>query len=487
VTCDYDSIQAAVNSVAAGTVIKVAAGVYTDTDGDGIALVGVTAFLELLGRSSAGAQNPTTAPSLLSAPPHARSRRPAAVTSSAVVTVCRPGGVTCDYDSIQAAVNSVAAGTVIKVAAGVYTDTDGDGIVVILDRMVRLQGGYSTSDWNTPNPDSTPAFIDGEGQNRGLYIASNVSPIVEGFHIRHGHAISGGGVYIAEGTGTPWLHRNRIYENTATGNGGGIYVAGGKPTLENNLIYANTASLGGGIHLAGGFPVVQYNTIYGNQASVDGGGIYFIGTPVIRASVIVQNVASSGGGIYRGGGNYMPEYNDVWNNAGGDYGGFGIVVPPGDIHADPRFADAARADFHLLAGSPCIDTADPAHYPGHDYDGYARPFGTLPDIGAHEFYAGRCFARVESGAVYSSVQTAVNNSNPGALVRVAGICSGVEQSGVTSQTVRIDRALTLRGLHAHQLGRGRLVDQPHHPGCRRKGTRHLYCSIHTGRCDHRGV
>jgi len=410
-----------------------------------LALVGVMAFLELLSRSNAGAQNSPTAPAPLPAPSHARSRQPAAVASSAVVTVCRPGGVICDYDSIQAAVNSVAAGTIIKVAAGVYTDTDGDGTVVVIDRMVRLQGGYSTSDWSAPDPDSTPAFIDGEGQNRGVYIAPDVSPVIEGFHIRHGHAISGGGVYIAEGTGAPHLHRNRIYENAATENGGGIYVAGGKPTVENNLIYANTASLGGGIYLAGGFPVVQYNTIYGNQASVDGGGIYFIGTPVIRASIIVQNAASSGGGIYRGGGNYMPEYNDVWNNTGGDYGGFGVTVPPRDIHVDPLFADATRADFHLLTGSPCIDAADPAHYPGLDYDGYARPFGTLPDIGAHEFYVGTCFARVESGAVYSSVQTAVNNSNPGALVRVAGICAGVEQSGVTSQTVRIDRALILRG------------------------------------------
>ncbi|MCX7682878.1 MAG: right-handed parallel beta-helix repeat-containing protein, partial [Anaerolineae bacterium] len=447
-----------------------------------LALAGVVAFATLLQESQAGAQHALISPVLLPVRLHSPSAprpRPAAITSSAVVTVCRASG--CDYDSIQAAVHSVRAGTIIKVASGIYTDTDGDRTVVRLDRTVTLLGGYSVSNWDTPDPEANPVIIEGEGENRGVYIAPDVSPVIEGFHIRSGRAISGGGIYIAAGVGMPHLRRNRIYGNVAEDKGGGLYIAGGRPTVENNLIYANAARLGGGLYLAGGFPAVQYNTIYGNQASVDGGGIYFIGTPIIRASIIVQNAASSGGGIHRGGGNYLPEYNNVWNNTGGDYGGFGVIVPPKDIHADPLFRNAGNADFHLLAGSPCIGAADPTYYPEDDYDGYARPFGSMPDIGAHEFYTGTCFARVESGTVYSSVQTAVSHSNPGALVRVAGLCVGVAQSGATTQTVRIDRALTLRGGYtltnweepdwtAHRTvldadGRGRVIYiAPHIPG-----------------------
>ena len=41
-------------------------------------------------------------------------------------------------------------------------------------------------------------------------------------------------------------------------------------------------------------------------------------------------------------------------------------------------------DFHLLAGSPCIDRGTPEEAPDHDLDGDPRPQGAAVDVGADE-------------------------------------------------------------------------------------------------------
>jgi len=404
----------------------------------------------------------------------ARPRAPLQGGGAPVVTVCRPDVGACDYPHVQDAVTAVAPGTIIKVAMGVYTDTDGDFRVVEILKTVTIQGGYTTTNWSSPDPEAYPTILDGANQAQVVYIATGISPVLSGFHIRAGNANrvgqnTGGGIYVASGSGAPVIEKNRIYGNAASTYGGGVYIAGGFPTLrgnriydnvasnqgggvyivgsspllENNLIYSNTTTgQGGGIYISSGSPLVRYNTLYRNVASVSGGGVFFRGSPVLSATIIVSNTAGSTGGIFRQDSTALPQYNDVWGNVGGDYNfTHGIK----DIQQDPRLKDPARADFQLEADSPCIDKADPTYYPDEDFRNYARPFGYVPDIGAYEFYTGTCFARIASGEVFSDVQTAVSESASGALVRIAGLCVGVRQTGAVSQTARIDRALTLRG------------------------------------------
>ncbi|MFQ6099686.1 MAG: right-handed parallel beta-helix repeat-containing protein [Anaerolineae bacterium] len=356
---------------------------------------------------------------------------------SSVITVCS----TCPYTTVQAAVSAVAEYGTVKVAQGVYTDTDGNGEVVAITKTITLRGGYTTTNWSTSDPIACPTVLDGEGGAQVLYVASGTAPVIEGLHIRNGWATNGGGVYIAGGG--PTLRRNRIYNNAVTGYGGGIYIAGGEPRLENNLVYSATSQRGGGVYVAGGTPLLHHNTLYDNQASKYGGGIYVgSGEPVISATIVVSNVAPSGdgGGIYSSGSSTITlGYNDVWGNSGGNYSG--VTTGTTDISTDPLFVDPVGADFRLQAGSTCVDYVPLTQTVAVDYRGWARPVGERADVGAYELYPGNCFAKIEGATrVYTTVQAAVDVAGADDLVKVAGYCTG---SG--SEVVNLNTALTLRG------------------------------------------
>ena len=365
-----------------------------------------------------------------------------------VITVCSG----CPITSVQAAVNAAATGDTIKVAQGVYTDANTDGVVVVITKMLTLRGGYTTTNWTVSDPEIYRTQLNGLGAARVISIAAGIAPTVEGFEICNGDADKGGGVYIAGGS--PTLRSNRIYSNTADA-GGGVYIAAGSPVVQNNLIYLNQSSIigfsgGGGVYVADGTSLLQHNTFYANAAVSYGGGVYIAaGSPVISATIIASNAAFPGtiygGGIYAFGGSApILDYNDVWDNTGGNY--WGTTAGGNSISANPLFENPAAENFRLLAGSPCRDLVPVAHSVGLDYEGRARPFGEQSDVGAHEFYSTDiCSVRLGSGRVYTSVQAAVDAAGEGDLIKVAGYCAGVEgRSGVT-QTVYISKGLTLRG------------------------------------------
>jgi len=376
-------------------------------------------------------------------------RMPAAPQAGGAVYCVTPGGGSfpgdCDqvFTTVQAAVDAIAAGGTVKVATGTYTDTNGDGWVVVINKSLTLQGGYTTSNWRTPDPDGHPTYLDGQNSAQVVRITGNVAPVVAAFHIRNGAATSGAGVYI--GGGQPTLARNRIYDNVASTSGGGVYVAAGEALLENNLVYGNTALTGGGLYVATGSAVVRFSTFYGNNASLDGGGIYvFSGSPSIYASIVVSNTAAAGGGVFASAGNAVVDYNNVWDNIGGNYGGM-VAAGEHSTSTAPLLVNPGGGDFHLQAGSVCIDYLPITITTALDYDGWARPLGPQADLGAHEFYTGTCFVRVAAGRVYTSVQEAVDASSPGDLLRIAGYCAGVESRAGMLQVAYVDRRLTLQG------------------------------------------
>jgi hypothetical protein len=215
----------------------------------------------------------------------------------------------------------------------------------------------------------------------------------------------GGGLAVCNGT----IQTNTIRNNSANV-GGGLYVCGG--TVQNNVISENSVEKtrdgahgwGGGLHQCMG--TIRNNLICGNLADGWGGGLYYCSDAIIRNNTICDNSGSYGGGVSRGGtiqncilwGNMCtregaqvyqasPTYSCIEGWTGGG---------PGNISANPVFADPGNGDYHLRseAGrwdpnneiwvqddvtSPCIDGGDP----NSDWTGELWPHGKRVNMGAY--------------------------------------------------------------------------------------------------------
>ena len=119
--------------------------------------------------------------------------------------------------------------------------------------------------------------------------------------------VNGAGVYWAEGPGVWDTEGNEtnIYENKASGNGGGLATVGPHnrtiPARVN--IYDNVAQSGGGVWMGGSGTLTMNNgtnPIHGNKATGNGGGVYIsTGTFTQSGSSITDNDATGdGGGVY---------------------------------------------------------------------------------------------------------------------------------------------------------------------------------------------
>jgi hypothetical protein len=235
---------------------------------------------------------------------------------------------------------------------------------------------------------------------------------------------NGGGIF---NSGILTLNNSTVSGNTARGNGGGIANDQGTMTLINSTVSGNTLGpgRGGGISNTGSLAVVN-STISGNTTLAGGGGIANEGTMVANNTTITQNVAAdtpgAGGGIFNGGTVNLVNTILAGNFGGGIAGGadcagtltsqgFNLIgriddrfcpitgTTTGNRTGDPllgslRFNGGATLTHHPLAGSPAIDTGNPAGGPNScntvDQRNFKRPVdGDLNgsarcDIGAVE-------------------------------------------------------------------------------------------------------
>jgi len=347
------------------------------------------------------------------------------------------GSASAPFKTIQKAADTVNAGDTVIVDDGVYTDTDGNDVVVYVRR------GGTSSAWVTfKSKNKQGAKIDGANfrTKHGWHLDA-AYVIVQDFDIYGmcgtvgaqgadgvdvetnnvkivGNAIHDIGRYCTDepygldgiligAKDSVTISQNRVYNigRLAPGENGcnpstsyyqnvdhGIYVDGSSNvTILNNLLYNNKR--GWSIHV---YPDPVSNLTISNNtfvfpnpyrpgqvvlaATINGGTIsnnvfYQPTTSGIRYSQgTLSNVTIQKNITY--GGTVL--YNETSSSAG-------LSVSGNMDNKDPMLANPAGLDFHITASSPAIDAGVANASVSTDFDGKNRPQGGGYDIGAFEF------------------------------------------------------------------------------------------------------
>jgi predicted outer membrane repeat protein len=203
-------------------------------------------------------------------------------------------GTGCTHPTIQAAVNSVGAGSSaeIRVNSGTYSEA-----VSIINKSIQLIGGYTSCMASSPESTTTIQALSG---TRPLTVATGSSGTrsvtISNFNLTNGSVTaldSGGGVWAtASGTATLVLemHNAQITGNSSLSGGGGLH-------METFAAGSTVLAL-----------LTEELVISNNNAATRGGGIWCSGPGTgeitIRGGRIRQNVAGTpadsdgeGGGI----------------------------------------------------------------------------------------------------------------------------------------------------------------------------------------------
>ncbi len=252
-------------------------------------------------------------------------------------------------------------------------------------------------------------FNQGEG-TFGAGICSNIATVTitentieENRTKKSSYGYGGGGIYLYASDAL--IAGNRIINNSAEGNGGGIY-GNGTYVLINNLIAGNTSDRAGGGLLADRHSTLIGCSLIGNTA--ERGTIAVEGPNCTIANCViagaVDNEGNSSSAIYEIDENSDPHvmFNLFWDNAEQFYideGNYGIPHPKTmnimlkeaweNISEDPEFINADKGNYDLQPNSACIDAGTDV-VPGivmpiTDILGRNRPQGKGYDIGAYEF------------------------------------------------------------------------------------------------------
>jgi hypothetical protein len=270
-------------------------------------------------------------------------------------------------------------------------------------------GGICSFDGGSPTVANCTLSGNSSGEcGGGMANYNNCSPTLTNCTFS-GNSAGYAGAGMCNELSDPQVRQCRFVNNRAVGIGGGMQNRVSWPTVTNCTFTGNTAYGGGGVTCDYGGSVMTNCVFTGNIASWTGSAICNIGWgPVLVNCTFSGNWSASAEAdsscVYNAlGGNLTASNCIFWGNIPieilDDFGGQSLITYTdvrggwpgvGNIDVDPCFVDAGYwadgndpnivvepndsnavwidGDYHLLPGSPCIDSGNDAALPADTYD-----------------------------------------------------------------------------------------------------------------------
>lgn len=217
-----------------------------------------------------------------------------------------------DHRSVQACIDEASSGDTCLVYPGVYKGT------------VRFKGkAVKVISLNGPREtvlDPGDIDQDGLGDDTVVRFVDNEKPgaILDGFTVTRGHAQDhGGGIYIE--SASPTVRNCILVENSAEGDGGGLYCVGStaRPLIFHSIFYKNAAGGRGGAVSALYASPDLVNCLFFDNTAFRGGAVSVLqrSSVNIRSSTVADNAATEyGGGIYLSDATAVVVNGIIWGN-----------------------------------------------------------------------------------------------------------------------------------------------------------------------------
>jgi len=342
----------------------------------------------------------------------------------------RGGGMCNEDESSPTITNCTFSGNIAKgemaVGGGMYNDGSSPILThcTFSDNSATYKGGGMYNWYGSPNITHC-TFIGNSARDRAgaVYIGGISAPTLTNCIFIDNSAKYSGGAMVIDYCNPTLISCTFRNNKTEGGSGAGISCGSASPTLNNCEFTGNVAQgYGGGMsNASSSSPTLLNCTFSGNAASRKGGSVcsYRDSSPTLTNCIIWGNEAREGPEIavvevWDGSAPSMVtvSYSDAQGGEQDIYVGPGcaLIWGQGNIDTDPCFVDPGYwgdrddpnivvepndpnavwvyGDYHLLPGSPCIDSGDPnytAEPHETDLDGRPRVINGRIDMGAYEY------------------------------------------------------------------------------------------------------